>query len=166
MSVSSVAFTPDDRGLISGSYDGKLKHWDLTPFLQCDVRLEPLLAAMSSAPLPASSPGPRAVLPPKEGGERGSICTLTFDGHTNWVRSSPVCSDGQWVVSGSDDKSVLFWDMRNAQAQFALHGHNHWINSVDVSPIEGVFACGDYDGITRICEVYFGIYRDIYSDPE
>jgi general transcriptional corepressor TUP1 len=33
-SVSSVAFTPDGEGLVSGDKDGTLKHWDLGPLLR------------------------------------------------------------------------------------------------------------------------------------
>ena len=153
-SVRSVAFTPDDRGLISGSDDNKVKRWDLTPFLECDARMEPLPLATSSAPVSASAPERSIPVPAKEGGERGSVCTMTFDGHKDYVRSAAVSHDGQWLVSGSDDKSVLFWDARNAQAQFALHGHNSWVNSVDVSSTGDVFATGGEDGVTRICELF------------
>ena len=152
--VRSVAFTPDGRGLISGSADKKVKRWDLTSFLECDAHMEPLPPATSSVPIPASAPGPSATVPAKEGGERGSICTLTFDGHKDCMRSVAVSHDGEWVVSGSDDESVLFWDARNAQAQFSLHGHKSLVWSVDVSSTGDIFATGDDDGVTRICELF------------
>ena len=152
--VRSVAFTPDDRGLISGSYDRRIKRWDLTPFLECDARMEPLPPATSSAPVSASALERSMTVPAREGGERGSVCTVTFDGRKNCVLSAAVSHDGQWVVSGSFDKSVLFWDARNAQAQFVLHGHNLWVNSVDVSSTGDIFATGGSDGVTRICELF------------
>ena len=152
--LRSVAFAPDGRGLISGSFDGKVKHWDLTPFLECEARMDPLPPTTSSEPMPASAPAPSTVIPTKEGGERGSVCTLTFDGHNEGVNSVAVSHDGQWVVSGSFDKSVLFWDARNAQAQFALHGHKSFVMSADVSYTGDIFATGDYDGVTRICELF------------
>ena len=93
-------------------------------------------------------------VPAKEGGERGIVCTMTFDGHIDCVNSAAVSHDGQWLVSGSDDKSVLFWDARNAQAQFALHGHISWVWSVDTSPTGDIFATGGDDGVTRICELF------------
>ena len=163
--VLSVAFTPDDRGLISGSNDKKIKRWDLTSFLECEARIEPLPAATSSAPMSAPAPERTVAVPAKEGGERGSVCTMTFNGHKDWVRSVAVSHGGQWVLSGSDDKSVLFWDARNAQAQFALHGHKDLVWSVDVSPTGDLFATGGDDGVTRICELSYDMpYRAIYSD--
>ena len=153
-SVRSVAFTPDGSGLISGSSDNKIKRWDLTPFLQCDAHMEPLQPATSSAPVSASALGRSVADPAKEGGERGSVCTMTFDGHNRFVSSVAVSHDGQWVVSGSSDRSVLFWDTRSAQAQFALHGHKSWVISVDMSSTGDIFATGGDDGVTRICELF------------
>ena len=152
--VRSVAFTPDDRGLISGSDDKKVKRWDLTPFLECQARMEPLPPAASYELVSASAPERSVAVPAKGGGERGSVCTMTFDGHEGWVRSVAVSHDGQWVVSGSSDQSVLFWNVRNAQAQFALHGHNDWVWSVDMSPTGDIFATGGHDRVTRICELF------------
>ena len=149
-SVRSVTFTPDGSGLISGSEDKKVKRWDLTPFLECEARMEPLPPAMSSASAPERS----LAIPAEEGGERGSVCTMTFDGHKDDVNSVAVSHDGEWVVSGSDDESVLFWDARNAQSQFALHGHKHRVRSVDMSSTGDIFATGDVDGVTRICELF------------
>ena len=152
--VRSIAFTLGDRGLISGSDDNKVKRWDLTPFLECEARIEPLPATTSSAPVSASAPERSVVVPAKEGGERGSVCTMTFDGHKIWVQSAAVSHDGQWVVSGSSDKRVLLWDAWNAQAQFALHGHKGWVMSVDMSSTGDIFATGGFDGVIRICELF------------
>ena len=55
--------------------------------------------------------------------------------------------DSQWVVSGLIDRSVLFGDARTAQAQFALHGHDDFVMSLDVSPTEGFFATGVRTGL-------------------
>ena len=97
-SVRSIAFTPDDGGLISGSDDEKIKRWDLTPFLECDARMEPLPFATSLALVSASAPERSVTVPAKEGGERGSVCTMTFDSHKDWVQSAAISHDGRWVV--------------------------------------------------------------------
>jgi general transcriptional corepressor TUP1 len=33
MDISTLAFTPDGKGFISGSFNGTLKHWDLSPLI-------------------------------------------------------------------------------------------------------------------------------------
>ena len=153
--VRSVTFTPDDGGLISASWDGKVKHWDLTPFLECEAHMKPLPLATSFALVSVSAPERSVAVPAKEGGERGSVCTMTFGGHAGFVMSASGSHDGQWVVSVSGDRSVLFWDARNAQAQFALHGHKFPVASVDMSSTEDIFATGSYDRVTKICELFY-----------
>ena len=39
--------------------------------------------------------------------------------------SGAVSHDGQWVVSGSKDRSVQFWDLRTTEAQLMLEGHKN-----------------------------------------
>jgi glucose repression regulatory protein TUP1 len=141
-SVYSVAFTPDGKGLVSGSLDKTLKHWDLTGLLRNPDRNKPLPAITPAGPPPGSSssnpsnPSPSgganagAVVPAsaaaKDGyGERGSVCTLNFVGHKDYVLSVAVSHDGQWVVSGSKDRGVQFWESRTAQVQLMLQGHKN-----------------------------------------
>ena len=42
------------------------------------------------------------------------------------MRSVAVSHDGQWVVSGSDDFRVRFWDAKGADVQCILRGHQDW----------------------------------------
>lgn len=163
--VCSVTFTQDDKGLISGSEDGKVKFWDLTLFLESNERMQPLIPAASYAPMSTLVPNLTAGTPARDGSERGAISTATFSGHDGTVNSVAVSLDGQWVISGSDDKSVLFWDARNAQAIFSLHGQEGIIWSVHVSPTGNIFATAGRDRIVRICELYHSMSsKAVHSD--
>jgi len=42
------------------------------------------------------------------------------------VLSVAVSQDGQWVVSGSVDHGVRFWDAKGADVQCILQGHQDW----------------------------------------
>jgi general transcriptional corepressor TUP1 len=95
-SVYSVAFTPDGKGLVSGSLDKTLKYWELN-------------TAMNNA---------------RKTGERFGKCVLDFTGHKDYVLSVAISHDGQWVVSGSKDRGVQFWD-KNGRAQLMLQGHKN-----------------------------------------
>ena len=37
--------------------------------------------------------------------------SLVFKGHAHIVRSISLHPSGEWLVSGSDDKSVKFWEV-------------------------------------------------------
>ena len=49
----------------------------------------------------------------------------------DYVLSVAVSHDGQWVVSGSKDRGVQFWDAKSAIVQLMLQGHK---NSGPLSP--------------------------------
>ena len=62
-----------------------------------------------------------------------------------YVFSVAVSPDGAWVVSGSYDHSVQFWNPKDAQTQLMLLGHKDWVGSVDFSPAGGLLATGSHD---------------------
>jgi glucose repression regulatory protein TUP1 len=141
-SVESVAFTPDGKGLISGSYDQTMKRWDLTGFLCNPDRDQPLSATIHTNPPSSSSSSNSSTLSPPESansgtavlaeapstegrGERGSVCSLDFVGHKNFVHSVAVSPDGQWVVSGSRDRDVRIWNSSTAEAVMLLRSHEN-----------------------------------------
>jgi len=140
--VWSVAFTPDGRGLVSGSEDKTLKYWDVSRV--------------------ANGPGGRPNSPGASKGdtlngkkdvgtrEGNSSCTMDFIGHKGTVWSVAVSRDGQWVVSGSGDGGVQFWDAKSGIAQFMLKGHTKGVYSIDFSPAGSLFATGSGDKQVRI----------------
>ncbi|KAG8958011.1 general transcription repressor [Tulasnella sp. 408] len=116
-SVFSVAFTPDGKGLVSGSLDKTLKYWDLSSLLGSPNRTVGLSQGGSapSGQQPVSN----------EGGEKGSTCSTTLSGHKDYVISLAISPDGAWVVSGSRDRGVRFWDPRTGLTQLMLQGHRN-----------------------------------------
>src|SRR5260370_14137212 len=69
-----------------------------------------------------------------------------------WVLSVAVSPDGAWVVSGSEDHGVQFWNSKDAQTQLMLQGHTNAVLSIDLSPAGGLLATGSRDGRARVCE--------------
>ena len=55
---------------------------------------------------------------------------MNFIGHKDYVLSVAVSHDGKWVVSGSKDRGVQFWDANTAVAQCMLQGHKNSGESV------------------------------------
>lgn len=122
-SVYSVAFSPDGRNLVSGSLDKTIKMWELNN------------AGFYN----------RAGSQPKSG-----KCVKTFEGHKDFVLSVAETPDGQWVMSGSKDRGVQFWDPATGAAQLMLQGHKNSVISVAPSPVGGFFATGSGDMKARI----------------
>lgn len=129
-SVYSVAFSPDGKYLVSGSLDRTLRVWDLS---------------QTKRALDSVTPGS------KESLEKGlGTCASTLNGHKDYVLSVAISPDGQWVVSGSKDRSIQFWDMTTGQAQFMLQGHKNSVISIDLARSGGLLASGSGDCQARI----------------
>lgn len=129
-SVYSVAFSPDGKYLVSGSLDRTLRVWDLS---QTKRALDSISAGS------------------KESLEKGlGTCASTLNGHKDYVLSVAISPDGQWVVSGSKDRSIQFWDMTTGQAQFMLQGHKNSVISIDLARSGGLLASGSGDCQARI----------------
>ena len=68
----------------------------------------------------------------------------------DFVLSVALTPDTQWVISGSKDRGVQFWDPRNGQTQLMLQGHKNSVISVAPSPTGSYFATGSGDTRARI----------------
>jgi len=121
-SVYSVAFAPNGKDLVSGSLDKTIKMWELV----------------------APRGGHPNTLP------KGGRCIRTFEGHKDFVLSVALTPDGNWVLSGSKDRGVQFWDPRTGNTQLMLQGHKNSVISVAPSPSGGCFATGSGDMRARI----------------
>ncbi|KAL8972848.1 MAG: hypothetical protein Q9183_000323 [Haloplaca sp. 2 TL-2023] len=107
-SVYSVAFAPNGRSLVSGSLDKTIKMWELADN--------------------------RGMMGPGMGSrDRMGKCVKTFEGHKDFVLSVALTPDGRWVLSGSKDRGVQFWDPRTGDAQLMLQGHK---NSGNLRPFK------------------------------
>ncbi|KAI7867227.1 WD40-repeat-containing domain protein [Spinellus fusiger] len=122
-SVYSVAFMPDGKTLVSGSLDKTLRMWQLGTNAN-------------------GFKGDRSKV---------SACKQVFAGHKDFVLSVATTLDGNWIVSGSKDRGVQFWDPHTGQTQFMLQGHKNSVISVATSPgRKPLFATGSGDNRARI----------------
>ena len=96
-SVYSVAFSPNGQHLVSGSLDKTIRMWKLN---NRDFGM-------------------------RNGNPKTGECVRTFEGHKDFVLSVALTPDGLWVMSGSKDRGVQFWDPDTGHAQLMLQGHKN-----------------------------------------
>ncbi|WFC98884.1 general transcription repressor [Malassezia yamatoensis] len=119
-SIYSVAFMPDGKTLVSGSLDKTLKLWNLSCIIE----------SLDSMDDEISNP---------------SMCTSTLTGHKDYILSVSCSPEGQWIASGSKDRSVQFWDSRTGQSQLVLQGHKNSVIAINLSRSGNLLASGSGD---------------------
>lgn len=131
-SVYSVAFTSDGSEVASGSLDRTVKLWSLKQ-IGNDAN--------------GGAAGASAT-------KNVTACEVTYVGHKDFVLS--VCSspDSEYILSGSKDRGVIFWEKKTGSPLLMLQGHRNSVISVSVAnkAIEGagMFATGSGDCKARV----------------
>ena len=116
-SVERVVFTADEKGIVSGSMDRTVKRWDLTVLVNRETHFQ-LSSHADLYPKIDNQPTNRH-------SKRGGVYALDFIGHKNYVTSVAVSPDGQWVVSGSEDRDVRIWNNSTAEPLMLLRGRTN-----------------------------------------
>lgn len=162
--VTTVAISPDTQYVAAGSLDKSVRVWSIPDAVLVE-RLEGADGHKDSVYSVAFSPTGKELvsgsldrtikmweLSTSRGGagSRGGKCVRTFEGHRDFVLSVALTPDSHWVLSGSKDRGVQFWDPRTGTTQLMLQGHKNSVISVAPSPSGGYFATGSGDMKARI----------------
>ncbi|KAJ3208374.1 general transcription repressor, partial [Dinochytrium kinnereticum] len=166
-SVYSVSFFPDGRSIVSGSLDKTLKIWDLSPttvsILNHPAPREAVAGTITTGACRHTFSGHKDFVL--------SVSAATFGSRSGWILPSdrsagvdPALAEVEWVVSGSKDRTVTFWDARAAPPGSApdqhlmpvvmmLQGHKNSVISVALAPGNGIFATGSGDKMVCVWRV-------------
>jgi WD40 repeat protein/class 3 adenylate cyclase len=153
--VLCMAFSPNGKTLIAGSWDGTARLWDLA-------------ARCETATLQA---GPGAVSAVAFSHDGETLATSRWDGtvklwnlatkqevaalrgHRNVVPSMAFSPDDRLLATGSLDNTVRLWDVATRRERQILKGHQSEVLAVAFSPSSRILASGSGDYTVKLWDL-------------
>jgi WD40 repeat protein len=153
-----VAFSPDGRYALSGSYDNTLKLWKVASGTEIRTFSGHSFAVSSVAFSPdgryALSGSGDKTLKLWEVASGAEI--RTFSGHSSDVLSVAFSPDGRYALSGAPDKTLKLWEVASGAEIRTFSGHSNWVISVAFSPDGRYALSGSGDNTLKLWEVASG----------
>ncbi len=148
-SVVSVAFSPDGKTIVTGSWDKTVKLWNLE-----GKEIQTFKGHSSNVVSVAFSPDGKTIVTGSwdktvklwnlEGKE-----IQTLKGHSDSVSSVAFSPDGKTIVTGSRDNTIKLWNLEGKELQ-TLKGHSDSVWSVAFSPDGKTIATGSGDRTVKL----------------
>jgi WD40 repeat protein len=159
--VISVAFSPDGKYIISGSWDQTIQVWDA---ITGHIIFEPLKGHQGEVTSVAFSPDSKYIASGSVDqmvqlwdAESGETISKPFEGHTDYITSVAFSPDSKKIVSGSFDQTVRVWDIMTGSTESGpFEGHMCEVTSIAFSPDGKQIASGSRDQTVLVWDVETG----------
>ncbi|MFC1959473.1 AAA family ATPase [Chloroflexota bacterium] len=185
--VDSVAFSPDGQTAFSASRDNTIFLWDIATG-EIIRHFEGHLNGVNAV---VFSPDGSIALSGGGCGARDdeNVCTVgemflwdvetgeiihRLEDHTGGVNTVTFSADGLVAVSGSDDTTLIIWDLDPESESFGepirtIEGHTSAVNTVVINPTTGAIISGGDDLVLRQWDMNTGeeiSYSFIITQPQ
>ena len=150
--VSSVAFAPDGKSIVTGSGDKTAKLWSidgrlLQTFQGHQDYVSSVAFALDGKSVVTGSGDKTAKLWSFDG-----RLLQTFQGHQSSVYSVAFAPDGKSIVTGSWDKTAKLWSLDGRLLQ-TFQGHQDYVSSVAFAPDGKSILTGSDDNTAQLWHI-------------
>src|SRR5450755_2326700 len=115
-----------------------------------------LLACGSACASPVSSPGTATSTAASATPHSSDNVVHVYRGHTDRVTSVAWSPDGNYIASGSLDKTVQIWNATTGEHSYTYRGHSAAVNAVAWSPDSSSIASGSLDQTVQVWDATTG----------
>jgi WD40 repeat protein len=162
--VVAIAFSPDGKTVVSGSFDGTLRRWDAQTGI---AKGKPLTGHSEAVTFFAFSPDGKTIVSGSWDktvrlwdAQTGVAKGKPLIGHQGSVNSVAFSPDGKTIVSGSFDKTLRRWDAQTGVTKGKpLTGHTKPVSSVAFSPDGKTIVSSSGDKTLRRWDAQTGVAK-------
>jgi WD40 repeat protein len=134
--VTGCAVSPDNKWIVSASWDRTLKVWDIaTGMERCTLRghtgrvMDCAMSPNGQWIVSASADHTLKIWDPFAG-----VVRRTLNGHDGGVSACAISPNGEWIVSASWDHTLKIWEVSTGRVLHTLKGHTHHVTSCAFGP--------------------------------
>lgn len=157
--VASARFSPDNKLIVTGSWDNSARIWNTETGLSIRKLEGEHTAFVNTA---VFSPNGEFVLTASDDGT-AKLWTVadgkvirTFAGHADRVRSAAFSFDGQAIITTSSDKTAWLWNTVTGEVVQKFVGHQWAVLTGDLSRDGKRLITGSEDNVAKVWDVASG----------
>ncbi len=159
--IRSIAYSPDSKYLVTGSYDNTIKIWDATG----GYELKTLLGHTDRVRSVKFSPDGKWIASGSDDktvrlwSVESGLEAIVFEGHTDKVRTVAFHPSGEIIASGSSDTNIKLWSTESVSELRTLAGHSAEIWSVDFDTKGRYLASGGDNKLSEGGQIFLWDYK-------
>ncbi len=153
--IPTMTFSSDERILVTGSWDGTFKLWDVgSGRLVWEGAHASLVKCVVFSPQGTvlASSGNDGIVQLWDAKTGARLISMS---HTTPVPAVVWSLDGSQIVTGDRDGTIRVWDLqegKDARVLRTLLGHNNWVDALALSPDGKILCSVGWDGAVRFWE--------------
>ncbi len=164
--IKSASYSPDGKYIVAVTKGERVRLWGAQDFTEytvppfhagevMDAVFSPGDADHMSTYLVTTAKDHKAVLWKLNSLENGQSLTdpMVFAGHSNWVTSAQFSPNGKRLVTFSDDKNAIYWNVENNLNRVILSGHEERLTSSEFSTDNRFLATASNDDSVLVWDV-------------